>query len=59
VEDAACRADGNGTTMMTFLMNTWPMFAAIGLVTLITIGATMPYIRKDRARRDHMEKDND
>ncbi|WP_292290923.1 hypothetical protein [Marivita sp.] len=45
--------------MMTFLMNTWPMFAAIGLVTLITIGATMPYIRKDRARRDHMEKDND
>ena len=45
--------------MISFLSNTWPLFAAIGLVTLITIGATMPYIRKDRARRDEMEKEND
>lgn len=45
--------------MMGFLSNTWPMFAAIGLVTLITVGATMPYIRKDRKRREEMEQDND
>ena len=44
---------------MSFLADTWPMFAAIGLVTLITIGATMPYIRKDRKRREEMEKNND
>lgn len=45
--------------MMDFLTNTWPMFAAIGLVIVITIGATMPYIRKDRKRREEMEQDND
>jgi hypothetical protein len=45
--------------MMQFLANTWPLFGAIGLVTLITIGATMPYIRKDRKRREELEQDND
>ncbi|HKK97489.1 MAG TPA: hypothetical protein VJ928_04865 [Marivita sp.] len=45
--------------MLTFLSNTWPIFFAIGLVTLITVGATMPYIRKDRKRREELEQDND
>ena len=45
--------------MINFLTNTWPMFAAIGLVTVITVGATMPYIRKDRKRREEMEQKND
>ncbi|SHH14546.1 hypothetical protein [Marivita hallyeonensis] len=45
--------------MLDFLANTWPMFAAIGLVTVITIGATMPYIRKDRKRHEEMEQDNE
>lgn len=45
--------------MMTFLANTWPMFFAIGLVAFITIGATMPYIRKDRKRREELEQKND
>jgi hypothetical protein len=45
--------------MIDFLTNTWPMFAALGLVTLITVGATLPYIRKDRKRREEMEQKND
>ncbi|WP_292288109.1 hypothetical protein [Marivita sp.] len=45
--------------MMDFIANTWPFFAAIGLVAVITVGATMPYIRKDRKRREQMEQDND
>ena len=45
--------------MIDFLANTWPMLFALGLVALITIGATMPYIRKDRKRREELEKHND
>lgn len=45
--------------MMGFLKDTWPMFAALGLVTVITIGAIMPYIRKDRKRREELEQKND
>ncbi len=45
--------------MTSFLANSWPILGAIALVIVITIGATMPYIRKDRKRRQEMEQNND
>ncbi|MFP7570471.1 hypothetical protein [Marivita sp. S2033] len=45
--------------VLTLLNNSWPVLAALALVGVITFGATMPYIRRDKARREEMEKDND
>ena len=45
--------------MLAFLANTWPMFAALALVLLITIGATMPYIRAEKKRRARLEQTDD
>lgn len=45
--------------LLGFLNNVWPVFGAIALVGLITYGAMMPYIRKDRARQKRMENSDD
>ncbi|MCL3882847.1 hypothetical protein [Marivita sp. GX14005] len=45
--------------VLSILANSWPVLAALAIVGVITFGATMPYIRRDRKRREEMEQDND
>ena len=46
-------------TLAASLLEGWPIYAAIGLVALITYGALRPYLKKDsirQARRKEMEE---
>ncbi|WP_157937721.1 hypothetical protein [Oceaniglobus roseus] len=45
--------------LATLLTEGWPLFAALGLVLLITYGALRPYLKQDAARRDPKKDTSD
>ncbi len=45
--------------MIYYLKESWPVIAALVFVILLTYGATMPYIRKDRKRRAALQETQD
>ena len=47
------------TGLLTYLENVWPVLAALSLAGLITYGALTPYIRRERKRRERLERSND
>lgn len=45
--------------MIYYLKESWPILAALGFAILLTYGATMPYIRKEKKRRAALQETQD